>query len=731
MVIADFNRDGKSDHAYQVGGRAQVFLGSSITNPGVYDLPGTTSLAAADINADGKIDLIGLGEDGIVLRPGNGDGTFGDFVAYNTGLKSSVMNVVDTDGDGRVEILVAGTLGGAQNSIQAWTILRGTKTGGLNAPRQFIPLPVNTGTSGDGVRHLFAGDFNRDGVEDLLAVTGGGRFATLLSNGIGGFRTTEPQQGAAPGEVVKLRDFNRDGNLDLALLNPNNNRILVYLGDGKGAFPTSWIVLLNASANTFETADFNQDGHVDLLVKTSDETLSILAGEGNGIFTELVKGIAPPGNIRSNFTFALGDYNGDGEQDLLVVNTPKFSACENIQLWMMPGEGKGSFGDPVITTLSVRPEQLQVSDLNSDGRTDLIFTENCTSNRGVNMLFANADGSFGDARTLLSGDEPKTIAIGDVNGDGRKDIVTSNSTSGSIAILRGSVGNSFLAPSYYTAFQTPGGVAIGDFNGDGKMDLGLSNMNTTTVVAWLNRNSCFVANKIETTNGAHYIGTKLTPEGIASSFGDGLATRTQAAETVPLPTELAGTTVKIKDAQGTEFIAPLFFVSAQQVNWQVPKGVAIGTATVTITSGSGAISTGTLEIVSVVPAIFAASQDGAGVLAASVLRVKPNGERSSEQTAMYLEAEKKYVARELVLGGDELFLEIYGTGIRHHSGLSNVTAKIGGVAAEVSYAGAQCCFVGVDQINIKIPQALAGRGEVEVVLTIDGRETNPLRINVK
>ena len=183
--------------------------------------------------------------------------------------------------------------------------------------------------------------------------------------------------------------------------------------------------------------------------------------------------------------------------------------------------------------------------------------------------------------------------------------------------------------------------------------------------------------------------------------------------------------------KGMDFTTPLFFVSAQQVNWQVPKGVAIGVATVTITSGSGAISTGTVEIARVVPGIFAATSDGVGVLAASVLRFKPNGVFSSEQTFAYLEAEKKYVARELVFGTDELCLEIYGTGIRNHSGLPNITAKIGGVNAEVSYAGAQCCFAGLDQINVKIPKALAGRGEVEVVLTIEGRETNPLRLNVK
>ena len=99
--------------------------------------------------------------------------------------------------------------------------------------------------------------------------------------------------------------------------------------------------------------------------------------------------------------------------------------------------------------------------------------------------------------------------------------------------------------------------------------------------------------------------------------------------------------------------------------------------------------------------------------------------------ALYLAAENKYVARELILGVDDLFLEIYGTGIRNRSGLARAIAKIGEVNAEVLYAGAHCCFVGVDQINVKIPKTLAGRGEVDIVLTINGKETNPLRLNVK
>src|SRR5262249_2998398 len=93
----------------------------------------------------------------------------------------------------------------------------------------------------------------------------------------------------------------------------------------------------------------------------------------------------------------------------------------------------------------------------------------------------------------------------------------------------------------------------------------------------------------------------LASEGIAAGFGSGLATATIGATTLPLPTELAGTTVKVKDSASAERLAPLFSVSPAQVNYQIPVGTAAGAATVIITSGDGRVSTGVSLIYSVAP----------------------------------------------------------------------------------------------------------------------------------
>lgn len=93
----------------------------------------------------------------------------------------------------------------------------------------------------------------------------------------------------------------------------------------------------------------------------------------------------------------------------------------------------------------------------------------------------------------------------------------------------------------------------------------------------------------------------------------------------------------------------------------------------------------------------------------------------------------KYEAVPLSIGdaSDQLFLLAFGTGFRNRSSLANVTATIGGASAEVRYAGLQGSFIGLDQANILIPRSVAGRGDVDVVLIVDGKSTNAVTINVK
>lgn len=234
-------------------------------------------------------------------------------------------------------------------------------------------------------------------------------------------------------------------------------------------------------------------------------------------------------------------------------------------------------------------------------------------------------------------------------------------------------------------------------------------------------------------SAASYGNTRFASEQIVSAFGTGLATGTQVASSVPLPTTLAGTTVRVRDSAGTERLAPLFFVSGGQINFQIPEGTANGDATILVTAGDGSLSGGTLPVQTVAPGLFSANASGNGVAAAVALRIKANGAQSYEPVAQLNTSTGKFVAVPLDLGADteQVFLILYGTGLRKRSSLTNVTATLGGTAAEVSFAGKQGGLTGVDQVNLRIPRSLIGRGEIDVILRVDGVAANTVRINVK
>jgi uncharacterized protein (TIGR03437 family) len=235
---------------------------------------------------------------------------------------------------------------------------------------------------------------------------------------------------------------------------------------------------------------------------------------------------------------------------------------------------------------------------------------------------------------------------------------------------------------------------------------------------------------------------ELASESIATAFGTHLATATQLArEDRGLQTELAGTRVLVTDSAGTRRPALIFFVSPGQVNYeipwgeyQIPPGATAPLATVTITSGDGTVSIGQVQIAGVAPGLFTANGNGQGAPAAYVVRVR-NGriDPSSETAAQYDAAQGRFVPRPLDLGPttEQVYLILFGTGLRNHHGLQTVSAQIGGVEAPVQYAGAASGFVGLDQVNLQLPRSLIGRGETDIVLSVDGKFANTVKINIR
>jgi len=275
-------------------------------------------------------------------------------------------------------------------------------------------------------------------------------------------------------------------------------------------------------------------------------------------------------------------------------------------------------------------------------------------------------------------------------------------------------------------YQSAGATVLLSLTSDGaggyltSYDIGLSNVPDAVA-------------GVAAVSAASFASGPLAGEAIAALYGSSLATGTASATTTPLPTELEGVQVFVRDSVGTTRTAPLFFVSPTQINFQIPSGTVAGAAVIYVQRGGAAVGQGTAAIETVAPALFTANANGQGAPAAVVQRVKADGTQSFEAAVQFDAAQGRFVPAAIDLGPetDRLFLVGFGTGFRNRSALPAVTASIGGTNAEVLFAGAQGGFAGLDQANIAIPRSLAGRGDVDLIFNVDGKAANTVSLNIR
>ena len=216
-----------------------------------------------------------------------------------------------------------------------------------------------------------------------------------------------------------------------------------------------------------------------------------------------------------------------------------------------------------------------------------------------------------------------------------------------------------------------------------------------------------------------------------SLFGIGLAGETAEATEQPLPLNLAGAEVTVIDRLAAEHRAPLFFVSPSQINMFVPPETALGDAVIRVRRTAGADATLDVDVEPVAPGLFAVNANGEGVATALALTVKADGSRSTAPVFRLDPSRKRFVTAPIDLGGggDQVFLLLFGTGIRGATTLPTVV--VGGEVVSVLGAGPQGEFVGLDQVNAgPMPRRLAGRGEVDILMFVDGKQANLVTVNI-
>ena len=332
--------------------------------------PNPDSIAVADFNRDGKLDIaeVGvLGSQRVAVYLGNGDGTFQSARGYPVGQYPNSIAVADFNQDGKWDLVVANS---GSNTV---SILLGNGDGTFQPAMSFAtpPDPLFVGV----------GDFNNDGKPDLITVNisnNSGRcncVAVLLGNGDGTFQIPAiiTPVSLAP-EAVGIGHFNGGKNLDLAVTQEfsTTSQIQILLGNGDGTFRLGQSYPVGPSPVSVAVADFNGDHKLDLAVAENGGIgVGVFLGNGDGTFQQRV-------DYRTNFPswVVAAEMDGRGIKDLVVAN--------------------------------------------------LDFSS------GFSVLMGNGDGTFQAATYFPDGGLVRTVAVGDFNGDHQPDVVVSDDHAGQI-----------------------------------------------------------------------------------------------------------------------------------------------------------------------------------------------------------------------------------------------------------------------------------------------------------
>jgi hypothetical protein len=310
-------------------------------------------------------------------------------------------------------------------------------------------------------------DLNGDGKLDVAVGNDGywNDVRVMLGDGAGGFREHGSPLVVGPyPRWLTSADFNGDGKADVAVAAPEENLVKTLLGDGSGGLAVGGSVAAGGDPVGLAHADFNRDGKEDLVVPVfrNGYRLRIFLGDGAGGFappSELTMGGSSADNPRISVVAA--DLTGDGKPDLAAANN---SAAE---IWLWRGDGSGGFAPRQTLVAAQRPGPLAVGDVNDDGKTDLV----AVVGKQTEALLGDGAGAFraaGPPAAVRGG----SLALGDFNGDAKLDVAVADGAAGVVSVALGTGAGRFV-PVRLSPFDDldPAAIAAGDFNGDGKLDL--------------------------------------------------------------------------------------------------------------------------------------------------------------------------------------------------------------------------------------------------------------------
>ncbi len=443
------------------------------------------AIEAGDFNDDGRLDLatVNTASSDVTVLYGFGDGRFWAPHRRLAGSQPHDVELADLDADGRLDAIVANE---GSDNVSVFMGDGAAFSAGTNISVQFAGVGFDprglavADVTGDGNLDVVSANQDSNTVS-ILAGDGGGGLSAVASLG-----TFVGIDGMGPIDV-KIADVTDDGELDIITCNPSSDDVTLLPGLGMGNFGAAQTFTTRVGAGgdnpeALEMADVTGDGVPDAIVAapTSDDISVLVANPGTGGFNTPVRFTTLVGSDGDNPQgVAVGDVDGDGEPDVVTANgnTDDVTVLRGIN-------GGATFQAPVVFETNAadlsgvagdNPRGVKLLDMDGDGSLDIV-TSNITSD-DVSVLLNDGAGTFAapmifESRTGWSGEDPRALALGDVNADGIPDVVVSNQDTGDMTVVPG-LGAGLLAPAQTNPLSNgaaSSGIAVGEINGDGALD---------------------------------------------------------------------------------------------------------------------------------------------------------------------------------------------------------------------------------------------------------------------
>jgi hypothetical protein len=439
---------------------------------GVLLQPNTTYTLSADVGLRADSDtlvtpiIVGLDAGNVQLIPDSSSSPTPAAGTFSTFTRTFTTTGTVPNGGGLTVVLGYGPGANADGKQIDFTNVK------LTASFEIAFAPHEDLTTAQGPFAVAVADINGDGIPDILTTTNYGQTSTgngvavLLGNGDGTFRSFQTFTTGTHDIALAVVDLNHDGHPDIVTANQSDNTISVLLGNGDGTFRAQHTYATGSTPSGLVVSDVNGDGNPDVLVANySGNSIGVFLGNGDGTF-KAQQTVATP--VQPKF-ISVSDLNGDGKPDL-IVSAHGGGNTVNVLL----GNGDGTFSAPQVVpglaASNIFTYGITAGDLNGDGRPDLVDVVDIGGAIDLNVVLGNGNGTFGPVETIPTTGSAYSVLISDMNGDGKTDLVAID-RNGAADVFLGNGDGTFEPQETFTL--PLGGFlgAVADLNRDGKPDI--------------------------------------------------------------------------------------------------------------------------------------------------------------------------------------------------------------------------------------------------------------------